>query len=173
MRRVVERGKLIWKDFRSTVPEFAKTAEEVLGTNGLALIGTIRRDGTPRISPVEVFFPREELLMGMMNRSKKALDLLRDPRCVIHNTVSDPEGSQPELKLRGRAIAGEEGMRERYCEAYAVRWKRRPPESFPGHVFSLDVDSAAFIRYDTEKNEMTVKRWSAELGFKETSHGYP
>jgi hypothetical protein len=164
---------LIWKDFKRAVPEIAEPAEEVLGLNGLALVGTIRRDGTPRISPVEVFFLREELLLGMMKRSKKVLDLLRDPRCVIHNAVSDPEGSQPELKLRGRAISGEERMRERFCEAYAIRRKRRPPEPFPGHVFSLDVDDATFIRYDTEKNEMTAKRWSMELGFRETKRNYP
>jgi Pyridoxamine 5'-phosphate oxidase len=164
---------LIWKDFKRAAPDLAKSAEAVLGSNGLALIGTIRRDGTPRISPVEVFFPGEELLLGMMKRSRKALDLLRDPRCVVHNTVSDPEGSQPELKLRGRAISGEEGMVERYCEGYAKRWKSRPPKSFPGHVFSLDVADATLIRYETEKGEMIVTRWRAGLGVSETRRSYP
>jgi hypothetical protein len=173
MRRIVETGHLIWKDFKRTVPELATSAEEVLGSNGLALVGTIRRDGSPRISPVEVFFLRDALFLGMMNQSKKALDLLRDPRCIIHNTVSDPEGSQPELKLRGRAISGGEQMKESYCEAYAIRWKRRPPKSFPGHVFSIDIDSVTLIRYDTEKNKMIVTRWSMRLGLKETRRSYP
>lgn len=164
---------MIWKDFKKTVPELAKSAEEVFGLNGLALIGSIRKDGTARISPVEVFFPRDELLLGMMKQSRKASDLLRDPRCVLHNTISDPEGSQPELKLRGRAMSGNKPMIKRYCEAYATRWKRPPPKPFPGHVFTLDVDDAVLIRYDTIKSKMIVRRWTTELGLRETTRSYP
>ena len=43
------------------------------------LVGTIRKDGTPRISPNEPDFAVGRLFVSMMWRSKKALDLLRDP----------------------------------------------------------------------------------------------
>ena len=39
----------------------------------------------------------------MMWRSVKALDLLRDPRCVVHSTVSNKDGTEGEFKVYGRA----------------------------------------------------------------------
>ena len=66
-----------------------------------------------------MFFLPGEVLLGMMYRSKKALDLLRDPRCVLHSTVSNPNGSEPELKLYGRALLGDKRETARYHKAYA------------------------------------------------------
>ena len=162
-----------WQRFRRAEPGLARQAEEAFGKNGLALIGTLRRDGYPRISPVEVFFARRGMLLGMMNKSRKALDLLRDPRCVLHNTVSDPNGSEPELKLYGRAVPGGKEAKERYRKAYAKRWKRGPSSTFPGHVFSVDVESVALVRYDTKKGSMVVKRWKGKGGLREFERPYP
>jgi hypothetical protein len=106
-----------WRRFKRVAPKLASQIEEVFGRNGLALIGTLRGDGFPRISPVEVFFLPGEALLGMMYRSKKAPDLLRDPRCVLHGTVSDPNGSEPELKLYGRAVPGDKRETARYRRA--------------------------------------------------------
>lgn len=109
----------------------------------------------------------------MMNRSMKALDLLRDPRCVLHTPVSDPNGSEPELKLYGRAVVAGEEARVRYRKAYAKRWKRAAPPTFPAHVFSFDIESFALIRYDTKKMVMTVKRWDSRSGLREFKRRYP
>ena len=166
-------SELIWKDLKLRAPELAKDSELSFQKNGLALIGTIRRDGSPRISPVEVFLLPEDIMFGMMKNSRKALDLLRDSRCTLHNTVSDPNGSEVECKMYGRAIAGQEGMKERYRSAYASRWGRDPPQSFPAYVFSMDLDKLALIRYDTERNLMHVKKWTKEGGSREYSRKYP
>ena len=64
---------MIWGHFKKSVPEIAKQMEESFGRNGLSLVGTIRSDGFPRISPVEVFFLPKELLLGMMKQSNKGL----------------------------------------------------------------------------------------------------
>ena len=162
-----------WKQFEELNPELAEEAREILEKNGLALVGTIRKDGFPRISPTEVFFTHGELLAGMMRKSRKASDLLRDPRCVVHSTVSDPNGSEPELKLYCRAIESGEESTAHYVEAYTRRWKRRPPPSFPGFTFSMDVDSAALIRYDTKKNRMHLIQWSSKRGLTRVARRYP
>ncbi len=39
-----------------------------------------------------------------MWRSQKALDLLRDPRCCVHNAVSDRMATDGEFKVYGRAL---------------------------------------------------------------------
>ena len=162
-----------WSAFKAASPNLANETERLFGRRGLALVGTLRKDGSPRISPVEVFFLPQAALLGMMSRSMKALDLLRDPRCVLHTPVSDPNGSEPELKLYGRAMACGKEERARYQRAYLKRWKRRTPPNFPAHVFSFEVESVALVRYDTKKMTMIVKRWSSKKGIHESRRQYP
>ena len=49
------------------------------------MLGTLRADGSPRISPCEVDLVDGRLCFGMMWQSHKALDLLRDPRLAVHS----------------------------------------------------------------------------------------
>ena len=63
-----------WTEFSQAAPELARLFRERLEKTGLALIGTIRKDGTPRISPLEAEVFEDDLLLGMMWQSKKALD---------------------------------------------------------------------------------------------------
>jgi hypothetical protein len=53
------------------------------------LLGTIRADGWARISPCEAYLVDGDLMLGMMWRSRKALDLLRDPRLTIVTPQAD------------------------------------------------------------------------------------
>lgn len=54
-----------WEAFRQRAPELAALGEERFERTGLALVGTLRKDGRPRISPVEVSITDGELYLGM------------------------------------------------------------------------------------------------------------
>ncbi len=82
-----------WQGFAAVAPGLAAMGEERFERTGLALVGTLRKDGWPRISPVEPYIVDGELMLGMMWRSRKALDLLRDPRVVVHSTTCNREGT--------------------------------------------------------------------------------
>src|SRR3989304_5631943 len=106
-----------WAEFAAAVPELALWGEERMKATGLALVGTVRRDGLPRISPVEPLIVDGQLYLGMMWRSRKALDLLRDPRCLVQTTVRDREDRAGELKLRGGGAGVQDpDAVERYCQ---------------------------------------------------------
>ena len=94
---------MTWREFSAAAPELARLGEERLRGVGIALVGTLRADGWPRINPIEPFFAGDHLLFGVMARSKKARDVLGDPRCALHSAVSDPHGADGEFKLYGRA----------------------------------------------------------------------
>ena len=79
---------MTWAEFKAVAPELAAMGEAKFEETGLVLVGTLRKNGWPRISPVEPLIVEGRLYLGMMWRSRKALDLLRDPRCSIHSTVS-------------------------------------------------------------------------------------
>lgn len=68
------------------------------------MLGTLRKNGWPRVTPIEYTFWEGELVLGGMWQSKKLLDLLRDSRCVIYSTTNDKSGQQGDAKLYGRAF---------------------------------------------------------------------
>ncbi len=53
-------------------------------------MATVRRDGSPRISGMEIQFDDERVTFGMMDGSMKALDIQRDPRVAFHSPSVDP-----------------------------------------------------------------------------------
>ena len=84
-----------------------------------------------------------QLYLGMMWRSQKALDLQRDPRCSVHNAVSDRHGSEGEFKVYGRAIAvTDPDEREKYIEAMCEKIGV-PLEQQEFNCFAIDLESAA------------------------------
>ena len=147
-----------WRAFEAAAPELATVASRLLGEPRVVLVGTVRRDGTPRISPVEPFWLGGELYLGMMPGSMKALDLLRDPRCLVHNAVTDHEGSAGELKLRGRAAVVDDAEAiEAYCAELEAAYGWRPDGPFP--LFTVDIDDVAWVH--RESGEQEVEGWVA------------
>jgi hypothetical protein len=145
-------------DFWLAAPDLARATRERFETVRIGLLGTIRRDGTPRISPIEVVFVDSELMLGTMWQSRKALDLLRDPRYLLHNIVSDPENPDGEFKLRGRAAdVQSEELRERFRDVCEEKFGWRPPE--PTHIFALDIEEAWHLRIDPSDTTQHVARW--------------
>ncbi len=161
-----------WSEFAQATPELAELAK--LRLEPLSLIGTLRRDGYPRISPIEAIIMGERLMLGMMWRSRKALDLLRDPRCVLHNAVSNADGSQGEAKLWGRAVdVTDAGLRARYGDACQERFDWRPTE--PYHLFELDIERAAYVVSNDQRQLSLVWRAGRALERRErawTGSGY-
>ena len=93
-----------WGDFETGAPELAALATDRFASTQLLLLGTIRRNGWPRISPCEYLFVDGDIYLGMIWRSKKALDLLREPRCVLHSTTTSKNGDEGDVKIYGRAV---------------------------------------------------------------------
>jgi len=148
-----------WAEFADAAPELAQLGRERFEKHDLLLLGTIRKNGSPRISPIEFQILDGDLLLGMMWQSKKAVDLLRDPRCLVHSVVANKDGTDGEFKLRGRAIdVPDPEMRERSGNASFEKTGWRPSE--PYHLFSIDIESAAFVQFGTNGDQM-VRTWRA------------
>ncbi|MCC6381217.1 MAG: pyridoxamine 5'-phosphate oxidase family protein [Dehalococcoidia bacterium] len=146
-----------WQEFLATAPAgLSEVARRRLDEPGVVLLGTTRRDGSPRITPVEPVFFDGELAFGAMWRSMKARDLLRDPRLVVHSLVRDREATGGDVKLRGRARAVEDpAARRRFGDAVFARIAWRPEEPF--HAFIVEIESVALLRFDG--GDMTIARW--------------
>ena len=88
-----------WRTFRDEAPELATVADEWIVQQHVLLLGTLRADGWPRISAVECDLVGDDLCIGMIWRSVKALDLERDPRLTVHSLPPGRENTAGDLKL--------------------------------------------------------------------------
>jgi hypothetical protein len=161
-------GLASWRDLEHGAPEIARLGMAWLVTARVAMLGTLRFDGSPRISPVEPYARHGDLLVGAMAWSQKARDLLRDPRYVLHSVVSGPDRGEGELKLHGCAGKAAPGLRDAVADAW---WSDEPPER--AVVFSLLIATALIVEWDLERGWMTVRRWTPHHGYRTTSRRYP
>ncbi len=157
--------RMNWGEFAAAAPELAEQGWERFRAHELCMLGTLRSSGWPRISPCELDLVDDQLLLGMMWESPKALDLARDERCVLHSCTSDRMGTEGDFKLYGRAIdQPDPGVRESYCRAIKARIDWEPTEPF--HLFAIDVTSAAYVVFGGDgysivwDPERGLRRWS-------------
>jgi hypothetical protein len=137
-----------WSDIEDAEPRLAGLGREKLLGPGVVLVATIRRDGTPRISPVEPYLLDGDLLLSMLWQSTKARDLLRDPRVLVHSVITGRDGAEGEFKLRGTVrVEHDTAVQRRYAAAVAadLGWS---PEVGRFHLFAVDIDQVTFVRYD-------------------------
>lgn len=126
------------------------------------MLGTLRRDGSPRISPVETWFADGELVLGVMRASGKARDLRRDPRVALQSLVTSPDSGEPELKLYGR-VAPKEARVGWWAEEYRDR----------ADVYAFAVEEALYVEWLVETQLMRVRRWSDAGGETVRERPYP
>ena len=139
-----------WEDFGRDAPDFAARVQAAFERNKHMTLATLRRDGSPRISGTEIQFEDGDVFVGMMPNSRKAHDLLRDPRVAIHGPTADPPADPKEwigeAKLAGRAIETPGGD---------------PAE---GHRFRLDLDEVVLTHLNDAGNRLVVESWHPGRG---------
>lgn len=153
-----------WSEIATREPALAAVAHDKLIAPGVLLVGTVRRDGSARISGVEPLVLEGRLWLSMMQASTKARDLQRDPRILLHSIVTGPEGA-PEIKLRG-TVREETGrpVQERYAAAVADRigWQ---PVVGRFTLFDVDIEELTYIAYDPDTSGQHVARWPAGIEY--------
>jgi hypothetical protein len=154
-----------WSQLVAAQPRLAELGRERLVDPGIVLVVTTRGDGTPRLSPVEPLLWEDDLWLSMLLGSRKANDLLRDPRVLVHGIVTSRNGSLGEYKVRGEAVVEpSRTIHENYAEQVRSRIGWDPvPGQF--HLFRMDIRDVSFIRYEDASGDQFVARWPANSEF--------
>jgi predicted pyridoxine 5'-phosphate oxidase superfamily flavin-nucleotide-binding protein len=153
---------LRWEDFANEAAALASKVENLIDQYGFALIGTVRRDGTPRISPVETHLLGTDLALVMIPRTRKATDIGRDNRLILQSPVVNAANPGSEYKLRGSAAIIESNQgREAVAGAVEARsgWRPRPDWLFVAVVLS----EATHIAWSPDGTGV-ISRWSVTEG---------
>lgn len=142
-----------WGEFEAAEPELSARVRELFTVYRHHTMATIRRDGSPRISGTEISIEDGELVLGMMPGTRRAQDLLRDPRLAVHShSVDPPEGDNAswsgEAKLSGRAVPG--------------------PSSASGpsdaEWFRVELSAVVVTRLGDPADHLVIESWTPERG---------
>ncbi len=129
-----------WTEFAQQAPELADFGR-VRFTSGVAYLGTLRADGSPRVHPVTPIIG-EQLYLFMEPTSPKGQDLQRDARYTLHCSVEDSNGGGGEFYIRGRAALTDDPL----LRGQAVRAASYVPQD-RYILFVLTIEFAFMNRY--------------------------
>ena len=141
-----------WADFSSAEPDLAKTVEERFGAFTHHTLATLRKDGSPRTSGLEVRFLHGELWLGMMPDSLKALDLRRDPRFALQANPGEGQTlGGGDVRISGLASeVTDSAAKTAYSEEV------EPPEPF--HLFRAELTEVVRTYVEDDKY-LVVQVW--------------
>jgi hypothetical protein len=141
-----------WAAFTTAEPDLAEKIENRFGSFTHHVLATLRKDGSPRTTGLEVRFLHGELWLGMMPNSLKALDLRRDPRFALQaNPGPGTEMAGGDVRISGRAIEVEDSA----AKAAYVK-EVEPPQPF--HLFRTELTEVVRT-YVEDDTYLVVEIW--------------
>jgi hypothetical protein len=144
-----------WAEFEADQPALAANVRARMDVRKHKTLATVRADGSPRISGIEVEFAEGQVYLGMMPDSAKLRDLRRDPRVAIHSSTVDPPEETPgawpgESKIAGRAVE--------------VGFPDSPVEG--AGRFAVDISEAVFTHLNEAGDRLVIESWRSDGGFR-------
>ncbi|HWB66250.1 MAG TPA: pyridoxamine 5'-phosphate oxidase family protein [Mycobacteriales bacterium] len=132
-----------WQDVERDAPDLAQKVRRRFAVRKHATLATVRSDGGPRISGIEVEFTDNDVYLGSMPGAVKALDLRRDPRFALHSPTVDPPAADPGAWEGEAKIAG---VVEEVTDASSEA---------DGHRFRLHIRELVYTRVTQDRLEIT------------------
>ncbi|MGQ0679017.1 MAG: pyridoxamine 5'-phosphate oxidase family protein [Actinomycetota bacterium] len=131
-----------WAELELEAPDLAAAIKARFVVNKHHVLATLRRDGSPRVSGIEVQFEDWDVFIGSMGGSKKAADLIGDPRFAIHAGPTDEMMTGGDAKIAG------------------VATEVPAPDTHPGsHRFKLSIDEAVLTGLNERMDHLVIQIW--------------
>ncbi|MFC5748804.1 pyridoxamine 5'-phosphate oxidase family protein [Actinomadura rugatobispora] len=138
-----------WAEFAEQEPDIAELGSRMLRKYGIAYLGTVRRDGGPRVHPVCPVIIDGRVYIGVIPSSSKRGDLERDGRFVLH-ALPGPKDAELSLNGHVRRLPSDEAAALADVSDGNVRV---PADSV---LYELVIDRVLWITYDHETSERPV-----------------
>jgi hypothetical protein len=162
----VHDGRMItFAALRDTAPDIAGPMADRFEKSVLGMLGTIRRDGSPRVSPIETAFHDGRLFVGMMPGSTKSLDVERDPRISLVTALADKDDLAGEGKLFGVAArVTDTDLATRVLTEHAEAGGFDPESVAGSPLYEILVTGAAWQYVDGDA--FVTRSWTAAGGLR-------
>ncbi|MYC58251.1 MAG: pyridoxamine 5'-phosphate oxidase family protein [Acidimicrobiia bacterium] len=150
-----------WGQFELQVPDLAEQIRTRFESHIHAVLGTLRSDGSPRLSGIEVPIRDGHLWLAMMSGSLKATDLHQDPRFSLHSSLDTEELLFGDARIDGQAV----GATPEEVEVF-VAGHRMPIDDPDAMVLFIACISRAVLTR-VEGQELVIDTWTPSDGFRE------
>lgn len=154
---VASGGVARWLVVEEEAPALVGLARRYLDAHVHKTLATLRRDGAPRISGIELILAGGDAWLGMMWQSAKARDLRRDGRFALHSGSDDPPAWTGDATISGTAHEVDEPV------VLAAVLGDDAPEG-PAHLFRLDVTAVSVVRLGDPGDHLVVETWREGVG---------
>jgi Pyridoxamine 5'-phosphate oxidase len=154
-----------WADIEAAEPEFAAKVQAKFDAHRHKIMATLRRDGSPRLSGIEVSFSDGDVWFGSMPGARKLQDLARDPRLALHCMLDDPPDDPTtwtgDAKMSGRAIAVDDP------ERLKSMGDGSGGDEVAGHLFRIDITEVVITGMGEPPDHLAVNVWTAAAGLRQ------
>jgi hypothetical protein len=151
-----------WGSFVTEAPELAAAVESRLTATKHHVLGSLRLDGSPRVSGTEVVLRPPDLMLGSMPAAVKAKDLQRDPRFALHANPGDGSMEGGDAKLSGVAVE----VTDPDEIATLMDGVEAPPG--PMHLFRLQLSEVVLTSLHPDGDRLVIDLWRPGQGVERT-----
>lgn len=142
-----------WAEFEHADPALAAFGRERLdGT--VCFHATIRRDGWPRVHPVEPWIATGLLLVRFRARSPKVEEVRQNGRYALHSPMDNSDGIGGEFLVRGWI--------EQVGETHPAVQRFVHDAPYPLAFYAMSVEEAVGTTYEGEERDPVYRRWRAQ-----------
>lgn len=143
-----------WSEVEKEAPQLAARVRAIFTARKHHTLATLRGDGSPRVSGIEVEFRDDgQMVLGMMEGSRKAADVARDARVAIQALSDDPPADDQASWTGDAKLAGE-----------VVQLPPRPEDQPPGPRFGIDIHEVVLTHLDEAAEYLVIESWHAGRG---------
>ena len=128
-----------WQQFETEASDLAADVRRAFERGSSHVLATLRRDGSPRVSGIEVQFDGTNMTIGSMPSAVKAHDLISDGRFALH------------------AVPGEEGDAKVSGLAVEVNTDRRRKTG--AYLFRLDLRQVVYTALSDDRRYLLIRVW--------------
>jgi hypothetical protein len=150
-----------WGDFAREAPDLAQGVQARFEVTGLALVATLRADGSPRISGWEPLFADGQLWLGSMPGSRKNADVRRDRRLTLHNATTDRNAEAGDASISGAAV---EITDEATKASYAVAFEQANDQPVPTPFDLFRVEPSRVSMLSPGGDHLVIEWWRPGAG---------
>jgi hypothetical protein len=150
-----------WAQFEKDAPDLAAKVKALFDAKVHKVLGTLRQDGSPRLSGSECVFRDGELEIGSMFGALKAKDLQRDPRFSLQSGTVDPPDWQADARISGRMVEITDDAKVKAANG----------DDGPSHLFRAEIREVSLVRLGPppptggQPDHLVVESWSEGRGY--------
>ena len=147
-----------WADFEEADPVLARRVLARLASHRHAVMATLRADGSPRQSGMEVPIRSGHLWLAMTPGSRKALDLGRDPRFSLFSAPDAEDLPEGDARIEGVVVPADPDQQAEFLA------RHRHPIEDPSIMVLFVALISRVVLVRVSENSLLIESWTPTRG---------